>query len=143
RSPGVRRPDVDPRRGNRQTALVYFRTAVRLARAGRTDDALLMYVLAFDESAGSPDAAIFRNLGLLHNELGNAAKARACLRGYLERAPDGADADRIRTLVSSFSGTKSVPCVDAGELVRGRKTAARSGSMIRAWVDETLAERLR
>jgi serine/threonine-protein kinase len=124
-------------------ARMYFKTGVRLESEGRSEDALLMYTLAFSEGGKQPNVSILRNLGLLHNKAGDATKARACLNAYLDRSPGAPDADRIRTVISSFAATKAVPCVDSGDLSRAKKQVARRGAMIDSWVQETVDEGLR
>jgi serine/threonine-protein kinase len=124
-------------------ARMYFKTGVRLDGLGRTEDALLLYTLAYGDSGATPNVSILRNLGLLYNKSGDAVKAKACLGAYLDRSPSAPDAERIRTVISSFGATKSVPCVDLGELARAKKLAARKGAVIDSWVQETIDEGLR
>lgn len=143
------KPDPNPTGKNRDPRLdrdrarIYFRTARRLEQEGRGDDARLLYHLAYANGGKQPDAAIYLNLGLLHNKENRVAKARACLRGYLERRPDAPDADRVRTVLSSFPSTQSVPCVDPGELAAAKKDYARRGAVIDTWAEDTLESMLR
>lgn len=130
-------------RSDRDRARLYFRTARRLEQEGRNDDARLLYLLAYGHGGKQPDAAIYLNLGLLHNKEGRIAKARACLRGYLERRPDAPDAERVRSVLSSFPSTQSVACVDAGEQAAARKDYARRGATIDTWAEETMEGMLR
>ena len=126
-----------------ERARLYFKTALRLERGGRTEDALLLYTLAFDQAGRNRDAAIYKNLGLLHNKSNDVAKARACLRGYLDKNPDALDAERVRATLASFPPTKTIPCVDGGEIARARRMAERRGATIDAWLNETIEDRLR
>jgi eukaryotic-like serine/threonine-protein kinase len=137
--PSKDRPQV----ADKDRARLYFRTARRLEQKGRSEDARLLYVLAYAQGGKNPDPAIYLNLGLLHNKDGNVPKAKACLRGYLERRPDVPEAERVRTVLSSFPSTKSVPCVDPGELGGAKKDYSRRGATIDGWVEETMSEMLK
>ena len=144
--PAARKPAKNsrlrPATIDRDRARLMFQTAVRLKKQGRVDDATLMYELAYAYSASRPDPALFLNLGLLHNEQGRDERAKACLRGYLDRRPAAPQADRVRTLIASFPPLPTVPCVDRAAVSRARKAETRRGAQIRRWMDDTLGSRL-
>lgn len=140
-----RRPPPPPRRGptsDRMKARMFLKTGNRLARTGKRDEARLMYHLSFAFSGKSPDAAIYRNLGSLYNDERNVPKAKACLRAYLDRSEGASDAPHIRTIISSYPATKTVPCVSPGEIARARRRLARQGAKIDGWVEETMKHAL-
>ena len=68
-------------------------------RIARTSDRLLKI------SPETPDA--FRDRGLAYRELGHAQGARDDLGRYLQLAPQGDDAERIRSLLVELSGRRS------------------------------------
>jgi serine/threonine protein kinase len=129
--------------GDRQRAQLFFRTGRRLQQQGRIEDAQLLYQLAYVYGGRRPNPSVFLNLGLLYNDTKDAAKAKACLRGFLERSPDDPNAPRVRTLVSSFSATRAEECVSRAEASAAAKRYARSGTAIDAWVQETVEGMLR
>ncbi len=129
---------------DRPRARLLFRTGVRLTHQGDREHALLMYQLAFAYSGGSPDASIALNLGLLHNQQGRDAKAKACLQRYLKKRADGPDAARARMLVSSFGPqVRSVPCVARSEIKRALQTEQRIQSQVDGWLEQTRSNRYR
>ncbi len=130
----IRRTPPPPRSIDRNRARDLFRAGNRLGQQGRLDDAKLAFHLAWSHSGRKPNASLFLNLGLLHNKAGRTAKAKACLRGYLARRPDAADAPKVRMLVSSFSATKTVSCVSSSELKAARRAYTRRGSVVDGWV---------
>jgi hypothetical protein len=130
-------------RGDRRKAELFFRTGRRFEKAGEVNDALLMYHLAYATSGSRKDASIYLNLGLLHDKDHDAAKARACLSAYLERAPAAPQASAIRTRITKFGATETVPCVDKKELRAAKRQYERRGAMIDGWLDETLKQRLK
>jgi hypothetical protein len=123
-------------------ARVYLKTGNRLVRTGKREDARLMYHLSYAFSGKRPDAAIYRNLGSLYNEERDIPKAKACLRAYLDRSEGAPDAGHIRTIISSYPPTRSVPCVSSKEIARARRRLARQGAKIDAWVDQTMKREL-
>jgi eukaryotic-like serine/threonine-protein kinase len=126
-----------------QTARMYFQTGARLDAQGRWDDAKLMYLLAYSAAGKKPDSSIYKNLALLYGKQENTPKAKACYRAYLERRPSAPDADLVRTTISSYPATKTVPCVSPADADAAKRQAERQGSKIEGWVQETLSERLR
>ncbi|MCB9651907.1 MAG: serine/threonine protein kinase [Deltaproteobacteria bacterium] len=137
--PPTRRKPID----DRQRSRMFFRTARRLQQGGRTADAELLYQLAYAYGGARPDAAVFLNLGLMYNQGGDAPKAKACLRGFLERSPDDPNAPRVRTLISSYPSTRSVDCVSRAEASAAMKRYARNGTAIDGWVQDTMEGMLR
>lgn len=68
-------------------------------RVARTSDRLLKI------SPDTPDA--FRDRGLAYRELGHAQGAREDLGRYLQLAPQGEDAERVRTLLIELGGRRA------------------------------------
>jgi regulator of sirC expression with transglutaminase-like and TPR domain len=68
-------------------------------RVARTSDRLLKI------SPDTPDA--FRDRGLAYKELGHAQGAREDLGRYLQLAPQGDDAERVRTLLIELGGRRA------------------------------------
>src|SRR5688572_27466357 len=68
-------------------------------RVARTSDRLLKI------SPDTPDA--FRDRGLAYRELGHAQGAREDLGRYLQLAPQGDDAERVRTLLIELGGRRA------------------------------------
>ena len=129
-------------RPDRDRARLLFQTAVRLKKRGNVDDAVFLYELAYAHSGRRVDPSIYLNLGLIHNEGGRDAQAKACLQGYLQRRPAAPQAARVRTLVSSFPPLPAVQCVDGAAARRALKIETRRGAQIQQWLDETLKGRL-
>ncbi|MCB9653287.1 MAG: protein kinase [Deltaproteobacteria bacterium] len=149
--PNVRRPhrnrDHDTKARATQRDLtpsrMYFRAAQRLDRAGRWPDAQTLYVLAYSRAGKNPDSAIYLNLGLLHDKRGSVAKAAACLRAYLARAPSPAQAGAIRTKLAGYGSVKTVACVDRSEVSAAHRKRLRQGPVIDQWIEEAKADALR
>lgn len=138
----VERPEVKQKaRPSSQAApRELLRTGVHLTRRGRLDDALLVYRLAHARSGSDVDPAIFRNLALVHRELGEAEKVRACFNMYLSLRPSADDASRIRALVAGYPATKAVPCVSDAEEASAVKIGRRAGARIETWIAEAQSE---
>jgi eukaryotic-like serine/threonine-protein kinase len=124
-------------------ARLYFLTGARLENAGKSEEALFMYVLAFSESGKNVNPAIYKNLGILFHNAQEIAKAKACFRAYIERNPGAPDAEVIHGRIGSYPATKTVACVDGGDVQRARKRLARAGAVVDSWVNETIQQRLR
>ncbi|MEO1334900.1 MAG: hypothetical protein AAFV29_04630, partial [Myxococcota bacterium] len=135
-------PKPTSSRVDRQRARLLFQTGVRLKKQGQQDDAVWLYELAFAYAKDRPDPAIFLNLGLIFNELGQDTRAKACLQGYLQRRPGAPQADRVRTLLSSFPSLPTVPCVGSSVMKRAKTLEVRRGAQVQRWLDATLADRL-
>jgi serine/threonine protein kinase len=115
----------------------FFRAAVRLARAGRSEDARLLYHLAYARGGARPDPGIFLNLGLMYDQEGDSTKAAACLRGYLARVPSPPSAAQLQSKLASYGSVPTRPCVEPDELATARAHYARRGAVIDGWVEAT------
>ncbi|MCC7382792.1 MAG: serine/threonine protein kinase [Deltaproteobacteria bacterium] len=113
-----------------------LRTGVHLSRQRRFDDALLVYRLAFAKSGERVDPAIYKNLGLLHRELGETDRVRACFNMYLLKRPQAEDAEEIRRVLAASPATKNTACVSGSEAAAAEKVGRRAGARIDAWIAE-------
>jgi serine/threonine protein kinase len=130
---GGRRPP-DPRRSSSR-ARDLLRAGVMLAREGRSDDALMLYHLAWAASGRRPDPGLIRNLAVVHQQRDEGPKMRACFEAYLARRPDASDAARIRALLAAYPATADVACVDAGQLALAARMERRLGARIEGWIE--------
>ena len=86
---------------------------VARARIPQTDATRLAALAAYDRAVALPDppAAAYRQAGLLHQLRGEPAAAALAFQGYLEHAPEAADAPLVRRylamLVQSGKSTGS------------------------------------
>ncbi|MEO1234355.1 MAG: protein kinase [Myxococcota bacterium] len=150
-SPKVRPPRRRPRPAGglkgalpsgREGARLYFRAALARARAGRPDEAQLLYELSFLESRPNPPPNLHLNLGLLARDQGDLKRARACLEGYLALRPDGPEAGALRKMVEGLPKTSGRGCVSAKEGARARRRRLRSGAAVKTWIDAALKDEL-
>ena len=129
-----------PTKGRLGRARKYLKTGLHLSKQGNMDDALFMYQLAYAHSGQNPNPAIYRNLALVHRQLGAAGKVRSCFNLYLEARPGASDAGQIRALLSASASAKPVPCVSGNEAAGAKKRARRVGAVIDAWVRDAGAD---
>jgi beta-barrel assembly-enhancing protease len=75
------------------------------ARIPQTDATRLSALAAYDRAVALPDppAAAYRQAGLLHQLRGEPAAAALAFEGYLERAPQAADAPLVRRYLEAFA----------------------------------------
>ena len=143
RGPGPPSRDASDELGGRERARQYFLAARSRERAGRWDEARLLYELAYEASKPRTPSSVYLNLGLLAGRTDDPARSKACLRSYLGLRPDAPEAPRVRTLLATMPQTQRRPCVTPAEGAGARQRYARAGSRIDAWIDQAMQSRLR
>jgi serine/threonine-protein kinase len=113
----------------------YFKAGSKRAKDGEPDEAVLLYTLAYAGSGSRVNPAIYRNLALAHESMGQPSKVRACFNMYLSVRPSASDAGRIRALLDNYPPAPSVDCVSRGEIRAAKKRAGRIGAKLQGWLD--------